>query len=89
LGYQNIEVRVGDGTQGWPEASPFDAILVAASGPEVPCALKHQLAIGRRLILPVGDYRGGQTMCQITRKNETDFEEQSLGPVSFVPLVGK
>src|SRR3954467_2455808 len=55
LGYANIELRVGDGTRGWPEAAPFDAILVAAGGPEVPQALKEQLTIGGRLVIPVGD----------------------------------
>ena len=55
LGYDNIELRVGDGTRGWPEAAPFDAILVAAGGPEVPQALKEQLAIGGRLVIPVGE----------------------------------
>ena len=54
LGYDNIDLRVGDGTKGWPEAAPFDAILVAAGGPEVPQALKEQLAIGGRLVIPVG-----------------------------------
>ena len=57
LGYDNIELRVGDGTQGWPEAAPFDAILVAAGGPEVPTALKDQLAPAGRLVIPVGESR--------------------------------
>src|SRR3954467_3215174 len=55
LGYDNIELRVGDGTRGWPEAAPLDAILVSAGGPEVPQALKEQLALGGRLVIPVGD----------------------------------
>src|SRR3979411_1291260 len=55
LGYTNVELRVGDGTRGWPEAAPFDAILVAAGGPEVPAALKEQLALGGRLVIPVGE----------------------------------
>lgn len=54
LGYDNIDVRIGDGTAGWPEAGPFDAILVAAGGPNVPHALKEQLDLGGRLIIPVG-----------------------------------
>src|SRR4051794_19959993 len=54
LGYENIELRVDDGTLGWPEAAPFDAILVAAGGPSVPPALKQQLAVSGRLIIPVG-----------------------------------
>src|SRR4051812_16349418 len=54
LGYDNIELRTGDGTKGWPEAAPFDAILVATSGPEVPANLKQQLTVGGRLVIPVG-----------------------------------
>lgn len=87
LSYQNIDVRVGDGTRGWPEMSPFDAILVSASASRVPQALKQQLAIGARLVLPVGDIDGRQTLQQITRKCETDYEQEDLEPVSFVPLV--
>ena len=67
LGYDNIELRVGDGTLGWPEAAPFDAILVAAGGPEVPQALKEQLAIGGRLVIPVGRRSGSQTLLKVTR----------------------
>ena len=67
LGYDNVELRVGDGTQGWPEAAPFDAILVAAGGPEVPAALKEQLAIGGRLVMPVGDEERRQTLLKLTR----------------------
>lgn len=54
LGRDNVELRIDDGSRGWSEAAPFDAILVAASGPDVPRALKDQLAIGGRLIIPVG-----------------------------------
>src|SRR6266705_1116867 len=61
LGYDNIDLRVGDGTRGWPEAAPFDAILVAAGGPDVPAALKDQLAIGGRLVIPVGEEARYQT----------------------------
>src|SRR5436309_8982845 len=89
LGYDNIELRVGDGTRGWPEAAPFDAILVAAGGPEVPPALKDQLAIGGRLVIPVGEEERYQTLIKLTRKNETDFEEENLGAVAFVPLIGE
>ena len=64
LGYDNIELRVGDGTRGWPEAAPFDAILVAAGGPDVPPALKEQLAIGGRLVIPVGEEVGHQNSDQ-------------------------
>src|SRR5882757_60115 len=86
LGYDNIELRVGDGTRGWPEAAPFEAILVAASGPEVPRALKEQLAIGGHLVLPVGERQWRQTLRKITRKAESEYEQDDLGAVTFVPL---
>src|SRR5436190_10699207 len=89
LGYDNIELRVGDGTRGWPEAAPFDAILVAAGGPEVPPPLKEQLAIGGRLVIPVGQEERYQTLIKLTRKNESEFEEENLGAVAFVPLIGE
>jgi len=88
LGYDNIELRVGDGTRGWREAAPFDAILVAAGGPEVPPALKEQLAIGGRLVIPVGEEERYQTLIKLTRKSDTQFEEENLGAVAFVPLIG-
>src|SRR5207237_2074508 len=78
LGYDNIDLRIGDGTRGWPQAAPFDAILVAAGGPEVPRALKDQLAIGGRLIIPVGRYERQQKLLKITRKGETDYEEEDF-----------
>jgi protein-L-isoaspartate(D-aspartate) O-methyltransferase len=89
LGYDNIELRVGDGTRGWPEAAPFNAILVAAGGPEVPPALKEQLVIGGRLVIPVGEEVGHQILIKLTRKSESEFEEENLGGVAFVPLIGE
>ncbi|MCK1743691.1 protein-L-isoaspartate(D-aspartate) O-methyltransferase [Bradyrhizobium sp. 139] len=89
LGYENIELRVGDGTRGWLEAAPFDAILVAAGGPEVPSALKEQLAIGGRLVIPVGEEERYQTLIKLTRKSGSEFEEENLGAVAFVPLIGE
>src|SRR5918994_1665706 len=89
LGYDNIELRVGDGTKGWPEVAPFDAILVAAGGPEVPQALKEQLAIGGRLVVPVGEQERHQTLLKVTRNGEADYEEEDLGVVAFVPLIGE
>jgi protein-L-isoaspartate(D-aspartate) O-methyltransferase len=89
LGSSNIEVRVGDGSEGLPSASPFDAILVSAAAPDVPPALKQQLAIGGRLIVPVGEFSSGQSLHQIIRKHESEYEEEDLGGVSFVPLVGE
>ncbi len=87
LGYSNIEVQAGDGTMGWPEAAPFDAILVAAASPEIPQPLKDQLVVGGRLVIPVGE--AGQSLLKITRKSDDDFLEENLGPVRFVPLIGE
>ncbi|MGR9243090.1 protein-L-isoaspartate(D-aspartate) O-methyltransferase (plasmid) [Rhizobium leguminosarum] len=88
LGYRNIDVRVGDGSRGWAEAAPFDAIIVSASAPEVPSALREQLGLGGRLIIPVG--RGdGQRLKRLTRTGATAFEEEDLGGVLFVPLIGE
>jgi protein-L-isoaspartate(D-aspartate) O-methyltransferase len=88
LGYDNVELRVGDGTRGWPEAAPFEAILVSASGPEVPQPLKEQLAIGGRLVIPVGSQQFRQTLRKLTRLSKTQYEEEDLGGVAFVPLIG-
>ncbi|MFV0624357.1 protein-L-isoaspartate(D-aspartate) O-methyltransferase [Sphingomonas sp. ac-8] len=87
LGYSNVEVRIGDGTVGLPEEAPFDAILVSAGGPDVPRALKEQLAIGGRLVVPVGE-PGSQTLCKVTRRSAGRYEEEDLGAVAFVPLIG-
>jgi protein-L-isoaspartate(D-aspartate) O-methyltransferase len=89
LGYDNIELRVGDGTRGWPEAAPFDAILVAASAPEIPPALQEQLAIEGRLVLPVGKHLFTQRLRRVRRRSETELEGEDLGGVAFVPLIGE
>ena len=89
LGYDNVELRIDDGTRGWPEAAPFDAILVAASGPAVPSALKQQLAIGGRLIIPVGRRDAEQMLRKLTRLGATEYQDESLSSVAFVPLVGE
>ena len=88
LGYDNVQVRVGDGTQGLLEAAPFQAILVAASGPMVPHALKSQLALCGRLIIPVGQQYWRQRLHKVTRVSEAQYEDDDLGAVSFVPLIG-
>ena len=88
LGCDNIDLRIGDGTLGWAEAAPFDAILVSAGGPSAPPALRRQLAIGGRLVVPVGA-TGRQTLLRITRRTETDYEEVDLGEIMFVPLIGE
>jgi protein-L-isoaspartate(D-aspartate) O-methyltransferase len=86
LSYANITLRVADGSEGWSEEAPFDAILVAAGSVTIPRALKAQLAIGGRMIIPVGD-PGDQNLLKIVRRGETQFDEESLGAVRFVPLI--
>jgi len=86
LGYSNVAVRAGDGYLGWPEAAPFDAILVTAAAPRIPAPLKEQLKEGGRLVLPVGD--DWQELMVVTRRGDR-FEEKRLLPVRFVPMTGK
>ena len=88
-GYDNVHVRHGDGTRGWPEAAPFDAITVAAGGPEVPQALKRQLRIGGRLVIPVGEDPRLQELVRVTRLSEEEYRTEELLDVRFVPLVGE
>ena len=86
LGYANVSVRAGDGYLGWPEAAPFDAILVTAAAPKIPAPLKEQLKDGGRLVLPVGD--DWQELVVVTRRGER-FEENRVLAVRFVPMTGK
>jgi protein-L-isoaspartate(D-aspartate) O-methyltransferase len=86
LGYSNVQVRVGDGYQGWPEAGPFDGIIVTAAAPRVPDPLKAQLKDGGRLVIPVGDE--SQELMVVTRRGDA-FEERRILPVRFVPMTGK
>lgn len=86
LGNRNIRVQHSDGSWGWPQFAPFDAIIVTAGGAEIPQALLEQLAIGGRLVMPLGG-RSQQTLVSVTR-TETMFEQVDLEPVIFVPLVG-
>jgi len=88
-GYTNVTVRSGDGTLGWPEEAPFDAIIVAAGGPKVPDSLREQLRVGGRLVIPVGATVGLQTLVRVTRTSEREFREDDLGGVRFVPLIGE
>ncbi|MBS8240946.1 protein-L-isoaspartate(D-aspartate) O-methyltransferase [Marinobacter lipolyticus] len=87
-GFLNVHVQCGDGTVGWPGAAPFDGIIVAAGGPDVPETLKVQLATGGRLVMPVGSEFGGQELVRITRQTPSRFRRETLGGVRFVPLVG-
>lgn len=88
LRVENVEVRHGDGTLGWPQGAPFDAILVSAGGPEAPRALKDQLAVGGRLVVPVGATRDRQRLLKLTRVAPQRWVTEDLGEVTFVPLVG-
>lgn len=88
LGYSGFQLKVGDGTLGWPEEAPFDAIVVAAGSPKVPQPLMNQLAIGGRIVIPVGD-RYSQTMTRITRLGEIEYKEENLGSFRFVGLIGE
>jgi protein-L-isoaspartate(D-aspartate) O-methyltransferase len=86
LGYLNVEVRAGDGYQGWPEKAPFDAVIVTAAAPRVPEPLKQQLKDGGRLVIPVGEEY--QELMVITRRGNAYAENRVL-PVRFVPMTGK
>ncbi|MCC2689206.1 MAG: protein-L-isoaspartate O-methyltransferase [Rhizobiaceae bacterium] len=88
LGYRNVTMKIGDGSEGWPEQAPFDAILVAAGGPTLPPALKEQLEIGGRLVMPVGREPRNQRLVRVTRVAANRFEDEDLGGVMFVPLIG-
>lgn len=88
LGYDSIEVRRGDGTLGWAEKAPFDAIIAAAGGPSVPRSLTEQLAEGGRLVMPVGPEPRAQELVRLTRTGEGQLGEERLGAVWFVPLIG-
>ncbi len=87
LGYRNVEVRHGDGYRGWPEHAPFDVIIVAAAPEHVPQPLVDQLAIGGRLVIPVGDQR--QQLLLIEKLPDGSLREISLAPVAFVPMTGE
>jgi protein-L-isoaspartate(D-aspartate) O-methyltransferase len=89
LGIDNIALRIGDGSTGWPEEAPFDAILVAAGAPVVPDALRDQLAIGGRLVIPVSAGADHQQMRLIVRRGPDRFEAEDRGAVRFVPLIGR
>ncbi|MCB8925697.1 MAG: protein-L-isoaspartate(D-aspartate) O-methyltransferase [Ardenticatenaceae bacterium] len=87
LGYTNVQVHLGDGTLGWPEAAPYEAIVVAAGGPTVPVSLRDQLGVNGRLIMPVGSYKK-QKLQLVWRKKDGRFGQKTLTPVRFVPLIG-
>ena len=90
--FDNLGIRVstkcGDGTIGWSEYSPFNAIIVTAGSPDIPESLKKQLTIGGRLVIPVGNKRT-QTLKVITRTSEEEFKIESIPEFAFVPLIGR
>ncbi|MGF1613626.1 MAG: protein-L-isoaspartate O-methyltransferase [Gammaproteobacteria bacterium] len=86
LGYQNVTVRIGDGYQGWPEMSPFDAILVTAAPAKVPPPLLEQLKLGGRLVMPVGNV--DQQLIRLTKTPQGERRETLL-LVRFVPMTGE
>jgi protein-L-isoaspartate(D-aspartate) O-methyltransferase len=87
LGAKNVSLLLGDGTVGWRDYGPYDAILVSAAGPDVPTPLLEQLAPGGRLLVPVG--RGDEQVLRMYRRTAAGIEASELGPVRFVPLVGR
>lgn len=89
LGYDNVHVLHADGTRGWPEHAPYDAIVVAAGGPGIPSALLQQLRTGGRLVMPVGEEKDSQKLIRAIRRGDDDFEYEELGAVRFVPLIGE
>ena len=89
LGYANVYVLHADGTGGWPDHAPYDAIVVAAGGPEVPESLKAQLKIGGRLVIPVGVDRRVQELVRVIRVSESQYKTEDIADVRFVPLVGE
>lgn len=88
-GYDNVQVRHADGTLGWAEEAPFDAILVSAGAPAVPEALKSQLAVGGRMVVPVGSTERSQELVRITNRGGGYFDREDLADVRFVPLIGE
>lgn len=88
LGYTNIIIHEGDGTLGWAEHAPYDAIVVTAGAPRVPQPLLEQLAPGGRLVIPVGTSYDVQMLVRVRRVGDRDFRTEELCAVRFVPLIG-
>ncbi len=89
MAYRNVHVREGDGTLGWPEHAPYDGIVVTAGGPEVPPPLLPQLRVGAHLVIPIGPTPRAQELVRVTRRGPDEYARESLGPVTFVPLIGE
>lgn len=89
LGYDNVTVHLGDGTLGWSEQAPYDAIVVTAGAPEVPRELQEQLAPLGRLVIPVGPTQHLQELVRVRRLANGKYRQEELCPVRFVPLIGE
>jgi protein-L-isoaspartate(D-aspartate) O-methyltransferase len=87
-GYHNVILRTGNGSLGWPEAAPFDAIIVTAAAPHIPSPLIEQLRPGGRMVIPVGPHGGDQTLTLIIKDDSGEVKQRDLLPVAFVPLTG-
>jgi len=87
LGYETVKVKIGDGYKGWPEHQPFDAIIVTCAPDHIPPALIEQLKAGGRMVMPVGDAFGIQSMMLISKDEKGDIISKSLIPVRFVPML--
>ena len=88
-GYTNVHVRHADGTEGWSDQAPFDAILVSAGAPDIPKSLMRQLAVGGHMVIPVGSDPRAQELIRVTRRDEDEYEREDIADVRFVPLIGK
>jgi len=88
LGYSNVEIRAGDGGLGWPEAAPFDGIIVTAAAPAIPPALVAQLKRGGQMVIPVGE-PGDQTLTVVTKTQDGAVRRRGTIPVAFVPFTGR
>ena len=88
LGFRNVTLKAGDGTEGWSAYHPYDSILVAAGGPSVPKPLIAQLKVGGKLIIPVGEDARSQKLMRVTR-TESGSMQEDFGPCAFVPLIGE
>ena len=88
LGFHNVSIVEGDGTLGWPEEAPFDAIVAAASGSHVPKSWIAQLKLGGRIVMPIGEPNGVQSLVKVTKQEDGTFKHEDLGGVRFVPLIG-
>ena len=89
LGYSNVQIVEGDGTLGWPQEAPFDAIVAAASGSHVPKSWIAQLKPGGRIVMPIGDPHESQSLIKVTKRDNGSLEREDLGGVRFVPLIGR